>query len=98
MKAAHQNVSPIPLPGSYQPQNNDSGGFLSSLFPGNARAPAPVQPMDRQQQVQQNSNQGYPPPPPNTQARPPVTQTSSRPEADAGLDGWLIDRVFGGRR
>lgn len=97
MKAAHQNVSPAPLPGSYQPQNNDGGGFLSNLFPGNNRAPAPVQPMERQQ-IQQGSNQGYLPPPPNTQARPPVTQTSARPEADAGLDGWLIDRVFGGRR
>lgn len=99
MKAAHQNVSPAPLPGSYQPQSNDAGGFLSSLFPGNPRAPAPVQPIERQQQIQQSGNQGYyPPPSPNTQARPPVTQTSARPEADAGLDGWLIDRVFGGRR
>jgi penicillin-binding protein 1A len=98
MKAAHQNVSPAPLPGSYQPQNNDGGGFLSNLFPGNTRAPAPGQPIERQQ-IQQGSNQGYyPPPPPNTQARPAVTQTSARPEADAGLDGWLIDRVFGGRR
>ncbi|WP_424628595.1 transglycosylase domain-containing protein [Bradyrhizobium sp. SYSU BS000235] len=99
MKAAHQNVSPVPLPGSYQPpQTNDGGGFLSSLFPGNSRAPVPVQPMDRQQQIQQSSNQGYLPPPPNAQARPRVTQTSTRPEADSGLDGWLIDRVFGGRR
>ncbi|MEH2511658.1 penicillin-binding protein 1A [Nitrobacteraceae bacterium AZCC 1564] len=97
MKAAHQNVPPAPLPGSYQPQSNDGGGFLSSLFPGNARVPPPVQPVERQQ-TQQSSNQGYLPPPPNTQARPPVTQTSVRPEADAGLDGWLIDRVFGGRR
>jgi penicillin-binding protein 1A len=97
MKVAHQNVQPTPLPGSYQPQTNDGGGFLSSLFPGNPRAPAPVQPMDRQQ-MQQTNNQGYLPPPPTTQGRPPVTQTSARPEADAGLDGWLIDRVFGGRR
>lgn len=97
MKAAHQNVAPIPLPGSYQPQGNGGGGFLSSLFPGDTRAPAPVQPME-QRTIQQSSNQGYLPPPPSTQVRPPVTQTSSRPESAAGLDGWLIDRVFGGRR
>jgi penicillin-binding protein 1A len=29
--------------------------------------------------------------------RPPVTRTSVRPEAAAGLDGWLMDRLFGGR-
>ncbi len=40
MKVAHQNVQPTPLPGSYQPQTNDGGGFLSSFFPGNPRAPA----------------------------------------------------------
>jgi penicillin-binding protein 1A len=51
-----------------------------------------------QRPIQQSNNQGYLPTPPNTQARPPVTQTSGRPEAAAGLDGWLIDRVFGGSR
>ncbi|WP_213771994.1 penicillin-binding protein 1A [Bradyrhizobium sp. dw_78] len=30
--------------------------------------------------------------------RPPPTRTSVRPEADAGLDGWLIQRLFGGSR
>jgi penicillin-binding protein 1A len=81
MKAAHQNVTPAPLPGSTQPQ----GGFLSSLFPGAGRTPAAPPP-------QQTGNQGYPPP------RPQVAQTSARPEADSGLDGWLVDRLFGGRR
>ncbi|CAN5333063.1 penicillin-binding protein 1A [soil metagenome] len=96
MKAAHQNVLPAPLPGSMQPQ----GGLLSSLFPGSSRGSVPVQ---QQPYPQQSGNAGYPPPSPNgpapyPQGRPPVTQTSSRPEAAAGLDGWLIDRVFGGRR
>jgi penicillin-binding protein 1A len=95
MKAAHQNVPAAPLPGSMQPQ----GGFLSNLFPGGGRGSAPTQ----QPYPQQTSNQGYIAPPPNgpapyPQGRPPVTQTSGRPEAAAGLDGWLIDRVFGGRR
>lgn len=89
MKVAHQNIPATPLPGSVQPQ----GGFLSNLFPGNSRAaPTP----------QQTSNQGYLPPPntpaSNPQIRPPVTQTSTRPEAASGLDGWLVDRLFGGRQ
>jgi len=90
MKAAHQNVAPAPLPGAVQPQ----GGFLSNLFPGGGRAPAAPPP-------QQTSNQGTLPPPGMTAGaspRPQVAQTSARPEADAGLDGWLVDRLFGGRR
>jgi penicillin-binding protein 1A len=27
--------------------------------------------------------------------RPTPTRTSTRPEAAAGLDGWLMDRLFG---
>jgi penicillin-binding protein 1A len=89
MKAAHQSVAPAPLPGEARPQ----GGFLSNLFPGGGRAPAPSPP-------QPTGNQGTPPPgataaPP---PRPQVAQSSARPEADAGLDGWLVDRLFGGRR
>ncbi|MCF2521554.1 transglycosylase domain-containing protein [Bradyrhizobium sp. G127] len=95
MRVAHQNVAPSPLPGSMQPQ----GGLFSNLFPGNSRGSAPVQ----QPYAQQTSNEGYVAPPPNgpapyPQNRPPVTQTSARPEAAAGLDGWLVDRLFGGRR
>lgn len=30
--------------------------------------------------------------------RPPPTRTNARPEAAAGLDGWLMDRLFGGNR
>jgi penicillin-binding protein 1A len=29
--------------------------------------------------------------------RPPPVRTDVRPEAASGLDGWLMDRVFGGR-
>ena len=36
------------------------------------------------------TNAGYRPPPP--------TRANVRPEAAAGLDGWLMDRLFGGNR
>lgn len=93
MKAAHQNVPAAPLPGSIQPQ----GGLLSNLFPGNSRGATPAP----QPYPQQSSNQDYPSlggSTPYPQGRPPVTQTSARPEAASGLDGWLVDRLFGGRR
>jgi penicillin-binding protein 1A len=34
----------------------------------------------------------------NNGYRPAPTRTSVRPEAAAGLDGWLMDRLFGGNR
>jgi penicillin-binding protein 1A len=37
------------------------------------------------------------PPQANAATNPRVTRTSTRPEASAGLDGWLVDRLFGGR-
>jgi len=93
MKVAHQNVQPAPLPGSMSPV----GGLLSNLFPGNSRQQQVQQPYPQQQPyAQSSSNQDSPPS--YVQARPPVTQTSGRPEAAAGLDGWLVDRLFGGRR
>jgi penicillin-binding protein 1A len=96
MKVAHQGVAPAPLPGSYQPRGS-VGGLLSTLFPDNPRA-APPQPPPPPS-PQQAGAQGYPQPTaPPTQGRPPVTPTSARPEAAAGLDGWLVDRLFGGRR
>jgi penicillin-binding protein 1A len=39
------------------------------------------------------------PAPVNTNGyRPPPTRANARPEAAAGLDGWLMDRLFGGNR
>ena len=90
MKVAHQNVPVAALPGS-QPV----GGFLSNLFGGNTRGRTQTQGAPQTS----DSNPAYIPPttyPPA--ARPQVAQTSVRPEAASGLDGWLIDRVFGGRR
>ncbi len=93
MKVAHQNVPVAALPGS-----QTAGGFLSGLFGGNSR----TQMQQTRPQVS-DANPGYIPPAtsqqnPYPQARPQVTSPSARPEASAGLDGWLIDRVFGGRR
>jgi penicillin-binding protein 1A len=87
MKAAHQGVPVASLP------NAAAGGFFSSLMrtasqvsaptSPSAQAPVPLAPTP--------SGGGY---------RPPSTRTSApsaRPEPAAGLDGWLVDRLFGGR-
>jgi penicillin-binding protein 1A len=34
----------------------------------------------------------------SSNGRPAPTRTAVRPEASAGLDGWLVDRLFGGQR
>jgi penicillin-binding protein 1A len=38
------------------------------------------------------------PTPANVSGRPAPTRASVRPEAASGLDGWLMDRLFGGNR
>ncbi|MGY8668418.1 penicillin-binding protein 1A [Bradyrhizobium sp. UFLA05-109] len=38
------------------------------------------------------------PPAPVNNTRPPTTRANVRPEPAAGLDGWLMDRLFGGNR
>jgi penicillin-binding protein 1A len=76
MKAAHQGVTPVPLPAS-QP----AGGVLTSI----AQAISPG-----------SASSGVPSSPSAVVNRPQPTRTSSvRPEADAGLDGWLMQRLFG---
>jgi penicillin-binding protein 1A len=100
MKAAHQGVPVASLPKS-QP-GGGSGGLLSNLFQSasqvsvspqpsyqpSAQAPVPIAPTP--------SSGGYRPAPVRASAPPP--NPSARPEADAGLDGWLTDRLFGGHR
>jgi len=84
MKAAHQGVAPVPLPASTQP-----GGVLTTI--AQAISPptnAAVTPLPAS---------SYPVP---SRPMPTPARTSSaavRPEADAGLDGWLMQRLFGGR-
>ena len=70
MKAAHQGVTPMPLPASMP------GGLLTTI----AQAASP------------GSAVSHPPPVP---APMRTAGTAARPEADAGLDGWLMQRLFG---
>jgi len=74
MKAAHQGVAAVPLPGS-QP-----GGLFATIAQAASQASAPAV----------NA-----PLPANAAARPAPTRASVRPEAASGLDGWLMDRLFG---
>ena len=76
MKAAHQGVTPAPLPASQPP-----GGLLTTI----AQAVTPAAPPS-------------PPSAAGTRTAPASpARTSSRPEASSGLglDGWLVDRLFG---
>jgi len=82
MRTAHQGVPVASLP------NSQRGGFISNLFQTASQASAaPSQPAP----VPQGG--GYRPPPARTSAPPP--NPSARPEAAAGLDGWLVDRLIG---
>ena len=90
MRAAHQGVPVAGLPNSRQ------GGFLSNLMQTASQVSAPsAQPPAAQAPVP------LAPIPPGGAYRPPPTRTSAppapnaRPEAAAGLDGWLVDRLFG---
>ncbi len=56
-----------------------AGGFFSNLV----------------QTVSQGTMPVNAPPPASTVGRPAPTRTSVRPEPAAGLDGWLMDRLFG---
>lgn len=92
MKAAHQGLAVASLPKSQA----GGGGLFSNLLqaasqvsaptPPAAQAPVPLAPIP--------SGGGYRTPPARTS---PPPNPSARPEAAAGLDGWLMDRVFGGR-
>jgi penicillin-binding protein 1A len=101
MKAAHQGVTPVPLPVPPAP----AGGLLANIAQAVAPSSAP----------QVYAPQAYPPSPAyppsgnsqpinapvsaNSAVRPLPTRASAsvRPEAASGLDGWLVDRLFGGR-
>ena len=87
MRAAHQGVPVAALP---KPQAGD--GFFSNLLqtasqvsapPAQTQpAPVPLAPIP--------SGSSYRPPPARASAPP---NPSARPEAAAGLDGWLMDRL-----
>jgi len=104
MRAAHQNVTPAPLP------NSDRGlfGAIASVMPS-APDPGPASQAALQPPPQAALPTRSQPTPPSYTASgmtlPPPTPASvrpapnTRPQAAAGLDGgWLVDRLFGGGR
>jgi penicillin-binding protein 1A len=95
MKAAHQGVPVASLPNSQAP------GFFSNL----AQASPPSSsaqvsgPQVTASQITNPAPASLAPLPAASANRPAPTRTSTstRPEAAAGLDGWLMQRLFGGR-
>jgi penicillin-binding protein 1A len=72
MRAAHQGVAAVPLPGA-------QAGFFSNFVQAAAsQAGTPAAPMSAGAAI-----------------RPAPVRTAVRPEAASGLDGWLMDRLFG---
>jgi penicillin-binding protein 1A len=74
--------------------------FMKAAHQGVAPAPLPAstQPGGTlatiAQAITQPTNAAVTPPSPMP-GRPQPTRTAARPEADAGLDGWLMQRLFG---
>ncbi|HLN10450.1 MAG TPA: penicillin-binding transpeptidase domain-containing protein, partial [Xanthobacteraceae bacterium] len=88
MKAAHQGVALAALPG----MSGAPAAPAVAAFPGMSASPAPAAPAV-----------AAPVPPGSIPLGPPtsVAQNGGRapvPEPSAGLDGWLIDRLFGRRQ
>jgi penicillin-binding protein 1A len=87
MKAAHQGITPVPLPVPAAPPA--PVGLLANI--AQAVAPGSAPPV--------YASSVNAPSAANIAVRPPPTRASAsvRPEAANGLDGWLVDRLFGGR-
>ncbi|HLG84950.1 MAG TPA: penicillin-binding protein 1A [Bradyrhizobium sp.] len=79
MHVALQGVQPTPLPNAPSSAAPASGP-LATLAQIASQVTAPTPAA---------------PQPANNGARPTPTRAAVRPEADAGLDGWLIQRLFG---
>jgi penicillin-binding protein 1A len=86
MRAAHQGVAVAALPKSQR------GGFMSNLLQTASQASAP--PASAAPAAPTASGGSYRPAPTRASAPPPPTP-NARPEPAAGLDGWLVDRLFG---
>jgi penicillin-binding protein 1A len=97
MRAAHQGVPVATLPNSQAP------GFFSNLAQASPQSTGPeaAQTSGPQATASQITTPYSPAAPlPATGANRPTptrTSTSARPKAAAGLDGWLVQRLFGGR-
>jgi penicillin-binding protein 1A len=79
MKAAHQGVPVAALP------NSQGSGLFSNLMQAASQVSPPTAPAPGP----------LAPVAPGNSNRPAPTRTSARPEPAAGLDGWLVDRLFG---
>src|SRR5882724_1020594 len=99
MRTAHQGVPVAALPNSQMSALPNLAQIASQIIAPTPREPQPI-PMPQQQPL--------PPPSPQyapqqtigstkPQLQPPTRSASSRPEPSAGLglDGWLVDRLFG---
>jgi penicillin-binding protein 1A len=87
MRTAHQGVAVAGLP------NSQRGGLLSNLFQAASQVSAAVQSPAPAPLAASPSGGSYRSPPTRSSAPPP--NPAARPEAAAGLDGWLMDRLFG---
>ena len=87
MRAAHEGVQVAALP------NLQSNWGPSNLVQISSQVSPPTPAPPGPAPGQPSYNGGYRAPPPPTRAN-----VNARPEAAAGLDGWLMDRLFGGNR
>ncbi len=97
MKAAHQGVPVAAIPnsqGSWAPANLMQ---ISSQITAPSAPSAPMQiqpPMQAPPPAPVPSGGYYRQPPPTPARASPPPNPNARPEAAAGLDGWLADRLF----
>ncbi|WFU81114.1 penicillin-binding protein 1A [Bradyrhizobium sp. CIAT3101] len=87
MRAAHEGVQVAALP------NSPGNWGPANLVQISSQVSPPTQAAAPASAPAPVSNGGYRAPPPPTR-----TNVNARPEAAAGLDGWLMDRLFGGNR
>ena len=107
MRAAHQGVAVAALPGGGRA--GWTAGMAQTVASQAPAQPQGELPQSNVPQDNRQDNRGYVPSPAYPQSgyaqpparnypqqqRPAPMQTSARPEAAAGLDGWLMDRLFG---
>ena len=100
MRTAHQGVAVAALPGGGRAAwisnvaQNAAPAPPQYGVPLDGRAPAAPQQSYSHSPTYAPSPAAYPAPSYPAQ-RPAPVQTSVRPESAAGLDGWLMDRLFG---
>ncbi|WP_234682320.1 transglycosylase domain-containing protein [Bradyrhizobium monzae] len=86
MRTAHEGVQVAALP------NLQSNWGPANLVQISSQVSPPTQTAAAGPAAAPVGTGGYRPPPPTR------TNVNARPEAAAGLDGWLMDRLFGGNR